>query len=81
MPLCLKKPTFRYKNAVTEGQRSFAMSEERKNWYAVYTLPRWEKKIARLLEEKGYEVYCPLNRVQRQWSDRKKTVLEPLFKG
>ena len=57
------------------------MSETIKNWYAVYTLPRWEKKIARTLEEKGYEVYCPLNRVQRQWSDRKKTVQEPLFKG
>lgn len=47
----------------------------------MYTLPRWEKKIARLLEEKGYEVYCPLNRVIRQWSDRKKKVVEPLFKG
>jgi len=25
--------------------------------------------------------YCPLNKVHRQWSDRKKIVLEPLFKG
>jgi transcription antitermination factor NusG len=66
---------------VTEGQRSFAMSDPIKNWYAVYTLPRWEKKIVRKLEEKGIEVYCPLNRVVRQWSDRKKNVQEPLFKG
>lgn len=57
------------------------MREEIKHWYAVYTRPRWEKKIVRKLDEKGIEVYCPLNRVKRQWSDRKKTVFEPLFKG
>lgn len=50
-------------------------------WYAVYTKPRWEKKIAKEMEEQGIGVYCPLNRVLRQWSDRKKTVHEPLFKG
>jgi transcription antitermination factor NusG len=51
------------------------------NWYVVYTKPRWEKKVAANLSEKGIENYCPLNRVTRQWSDRKKVVLEPLFKG
>ena len=50
------------------------------SWYAVYTRPRWEKKVAKLLEEKGIENYCPLNKVTRQWSDRKKVVLEPIFK-
>jgi transcription antitermination factor NusG len=50
-------------------------------WYAVYTKPRWEKKVADLLARKGVEHYCPLNRVVRQWADRKKTVLEPLFKS
>ena len=34
-----------------------------------------------MLEDKGYENYCPLNKVMRQWSDRKKVVMEPLFKG
>lgn len=57
------------------------MSDSTKAWYAVYTLPRWEKKVARILENRGIEVYCPLNQVVRQWSDRKKKVLEPLFKG
>lgn len=51
------------------------------NWYVVYTRPRWEKKVAANLEEKGIEAYCPLNKVYRQWSDRKKVVYEPLFKG
>lgn len=55
--------------------------DENINWYAVYTKPRWEKKVASLLAEKDIIHYCPLNKKLRQWSDRKKTVLEPLFKG
>lgn len=54
---------------------------EIKKWYVVYTRPRWEKKIAGILLAKGIEHYCPLNKVMKQWSDRKKIVLEPLFKG
>jgi transcription antitermination factor NusG len=54
---------------------------ENKNWYVVYTRPRWEKKVAQLLQERGIGHYCPLNKVQKQWSDRKKIVMEPLFKG
>lgn len=37
--------------------------------------------MAKLLQEKGLECYCPLNKVRRQWSDRIKTVEEPLFKS
>ncbi len=55
--------------------------EIKKTWYAVYTRPRWEKKVASMLQEKGIENYCPINKVTRQWSDRKKVVLEPVFKG
>lgn len=51
------------------------------NWYAVYTKPRWEKKVASLLDARGIEYYCPLNKVVKRWSDRKKTVMEPLFKS
>jgi len=50
-------------------------------WYAIYTKPRWEKKVASLLARKNIENYCPLNKVQRQWSDRKKIVMEPLFQS
>jgi transcription antitermination factor NusG len=50
-----------------------------KRWYAVYTKPRWEKKVAELLTKRKVESFCPLNKVVRQWADRKKTVLEPLF--
>ena len=53
------------------------MMEER--WFAVYTKPRWEKKVASLLTLKKIQNYCPLNKVVRQWSDRKKVLHEPLF--
>jgi transcription antitermination factor NusG len=52
---------------------------DNKKWYAVYTKPRCEKKVADLLSKKNIENYCPLNKVQKQWSDRKKIILEPLF--
>ncbi len=56
------------------------MPENSPYWYAVNTRPRWEKKVAQILDSKGIENYCPLNKVVRQWSDRKKVILEPIFK-
>lgn len=50
-----------------------------KKWYAVYTKPNWEKKVASLLTKKKIENYCPLNCCIRQWADRKKQVMVPLF--
>jgi transcription antitermination factor NusG len=50
-------------------------------WFAIYTRPRWEKKVNQLLADKGVECYCPLNKVKRKWSDRTKTIEEPLFKS
>ena len=51
----------------------------KKKWYAVYTKSRCEKKVAALLAKKKVEHYCPLNRVVKQWADRKKMIFEPLF--
>jgi transcription antitermination factor NusG len=53
---------------------------ERK-WFAIYTRPRWEKKVAERLEEKCIEYYLPLVKTLKRWSDRKKWVQEPLFKS
>ena len=52
-----------------------------KNWYALYTKPRWEKKVSQLLKEKRIENYLPLQKVLKQWSDRKKWIQEPLFRS
>ncbi len=57
------------------------MSAEKKNWYVVYTKPRWEKKVHALFLEHSLEAYCPLNRLKKKWSDRTKWVEEPLFKS
>ena len=50
-------------------------------WYAVYTRANSERKLLDCLQEKNIECYLPLNRVLKFWSDRKKWVEEPLFKG
>ena len=50
-----------------------------KRWFAAYTKPRWEKKVSRVLEQKGVECWCPLKKTEKQWSDRKKVIEEPLF--
>jgi transcription antitermination factor NusG len=52
-----------------------------RKWLAIYSRPRWEKKVNKLLLEQGFESYCPLNKVRRKWSDRVKVVEEPLFKS
>lgn len=49
------------------------------NWYAVYTRPRSEKKLAEALSQLGIETYLPLLRTRKKWSDRYKRVEEPLF--
>ena len=55
--------------------------ELEKKWYALYTKPRWEKKIDTVLIRKGIESWCPLQKIERQWSDRKKIIEDPLFKS
>lgn len=50
-------------------------------WVALYTRPRHEKRIFEEIQDKGIEGYLPLIPVLRQWSDRKKWVDEPLFRG
>lgn len=51
----------------------------KKQWFVFYTKSRQEKKIRDLLLKSGYEVFLPMHKVMRQWSDRKKKVEVPLF--
>lgn len=53
---------------------------ERK-WLVFYTKSRHEMKVAGYLERKGYQVFLPMQKVLRQWSDRKKKVTTPLFRS
>ena len=51
------------------------------SWYALYTRSRYEKSVNQELTSKGVETFLPLRRVTRHWSDRKKIIEEPLFRG
>lgn len=48
-------------------------------WHVLYVKSRCEKKVHESLKEASLESFLPLVKVIRQWSDRKKTVLKPLF--
>jgi transcription termination/antitermination protein NusG len=50
-----------------------------KNWYVFYTKSRQEKKVRDMLLRDGYEVFLPMQKIMRQWSDRRKKVDVPLF--
>jgi transcriptional antiterminator NusG len=50
-----------------------------KKWLVFYTKSRQEKKVRDQLAKNGFEVFLPLQKVMRQWSDRKQKVEVPLF--
>ncbi len=52
-----------------------------RRWRVFYTFPRAEKKCESRLAEREVEVFLPKHTVVRQWSDRKKKVVEPLFRN
>ena len=50
------------------------------NWYAVYTMPRHEKRVEQRFRFRDIECFCPLYKIPRRWRDGSKVVLElPLF--
>ncbi|MEP6467826.1 MAG: UpxY family transcription antiterminator [Parafilimonas sp.] len=55
--------------------------KKEKQWFAIYTKPRWEKKVNAKLLEKGVDSWCPVQKKESQWSDRKKIIDDPLFKS
>jgi transcription antitermination factor NusG len=50
-----------------------------KHWFVIYTRYNAEKKLHKVLNDAGYEVFLPLYTTIRQWSDRKKKVEIPLI--
>jgi transcription antitermination factor NusG len=78
MGLLWAKPLSKKPGIPTKTTKPLTMEQERK-WHAVYTRPKWERKVSTMLTQKKIQTYCPLTKVVRQWSDRKKTLMEPLF--
>lgn len=50
-------------------------------WYAIYTMPRSEKKVQERLILKQITTYLPLVETIRYWTDRKKKIQIPLIPG
>lgn len=50
-------------------------------WYVIYTRANGEKKLCSSLQEKKIECYLPLRKVLRYWSEQRKWIEEPWFKG
>jgi transcription antitermination factor NusG len=65
-------------NALGHHPRSIPQENR---WYALYTKPRHEKVVKRVLDEKGVENFLPLKRILSRWADRKVELLLPLFPG
>ncbi|MCU0328773.1 MAG: UpxY family transcription antiterminator [Chitinophagales bacterium] len=57
------------------------LSDAENIWHAIYLKPRQEKKVARILNIKKIEHYLPLAKVKKRYSDRLKTVEEPILKS
>jgi transcriptional antiterminator NusG len=51
------------------------------HWYAIRTSPLWESRASSELSLRGIEIYLPVCRVKRNWSDRIKIIDQPLFPG
>ncbi len=58
-----------------------ASESEHPFWFAVQTRPKYEKRVASDLQEKGINAFLPVYSMKRQWSDRNKIVRQPLFPG
>ena len=69
------------KSIVKENADSKLSKPDVKYWYAVYVRSHHEKKVHQLLLEEGVESSLPLIKTTRKWSDRKKKVEIPLFRG
>ena len=48
-------------------------------WHALYTRYQHEKVTARILRDKGFEVFLPLYSASHRWKDRTKQLSLPLF--
>jgi transcription antitermination factor NusG len=50
-------------------------------WFALQVRARYEQGVADHLDGKGYELFLPVYKCRKRWSDRVKEVEAPLFPG
>jgi transcription antitermination factor NusG len=56
-------------------------TDSKPSWYAAYTQANHEKKAASEISRRGIEVFLPVYRTARRWSDRRVELEMPLFQG
>ena len=56
-------------------------NNNKRSWYVVYVRSRHERNVYSALLDKGIDASLPMKTVVREWSDRKKKVQLPLFRG
>ena len=54
---------------------------ESRDWYALQTRVRFERRICQQVQNKRLEAYVPVTRHRHRWSDRYQTIELPLFPG
>jgi transcription antitermination factor NusG len=67
--------------ARTESAARFGHEQRVPHWYALYTCPRHEKRVAQQIEERRISCFLPLYRSVRRWKDRRKELELALFPG
>lgn len=55
------------------------MSKFNIGWHLIYTRPHQETRVANDLRDMNIQVYLPMTKVVRKWSDRVKIIDMPLF--
>ena len=50
-------------------------------WFVLVVKAKRELQVAEILERHGFEIYCPVKKEIRQWSDRKKVIIVPIFQN
>ena len=56
-------------------------NNNKRSWYVIYVRSRHEKSVYSALLDKGIDASLPMRTVVRKWSDRKKKMQIPLFRG
>jgi transcription antitermination factor NusG len=60
---------------------SITASISERSWYAAYTNPNHEKRVAKRLEARSVQYFLPLYKSTSVWKDRRVLIHRPLFPG
>ncbi len=63
------------------GQPEAALDRSTPQWYAAYTYPRHEKRVAEHLAGRAVEFFLPQYETVSRWKDRRVRLTLPLFPG